>query len=128
MAMATWLVLTESHTHDHEHEYLIHTHRHVRDEHHQHTHPGNKGSEPQVAAKAAPDGHNMVLHAVEHFINGSVQSKLSYDTVRDIALVSLIAAHALVLIVQPLDLASSPKEFSALAKIVHELECSVPTA
>jgi tripartite-type tricarboxylate transporter receptor subunit TctC len=70
----------------------------------------------EVAAKAAPDGHNMVLHAVEHFINGSVQSRLNYDTVKDIAPVSLIAAHALVLIVQPSYPASSPKELAAIAK------------
>ena len=70
----------------------------------------------EVAAKAAPDGHNMVLHAVEHFINGSVQAKLNYDTVKDIAPVSLIAAHALVLIVQPSYPASSPKELAAIAK------------
>jgi len=70
----------------------------------------------EVAARAAPDGHNMVLHAVEHFINGSVQRKLSYDTVRDIAPVSLIAAHALVLIVQPAYPAASPKELAAIAK------------
>lgn len=70
----------------------------------------------EVAAKAAPDGHNMVLHAVEHFINGSVQSRLNYDTVKDFAPVSLIAAHALVLIVQPSYPAGSPKELAALAK------------
>ena len=70
----------------------------------------------EVAAKAAPDGHNMVLHAVEHFINGSVQAKLNYDTLKDIAPVSLIAAHALVLIVQPAYPASSPKELAAVAK------------
>lgn len=70
----------------------------------------------EVASKAAPDGHNMVLHAVEHFINGSVQSRLNYDTVKDIAPVSLIAAHALVLIVQPSYPASSPKELAAIAK------------
>ncbi len=70
----------------------------------------------EVAAKAAPDGHSMVLHAVEHFINGSVQSRLAYDTVKDIAPVSLIAAHALVLIVQPAYPAASPKELAAIAK------------
>ncbi len=70
----------------------------------------------EVAAKAAPDGHNMVLHSVEHFINGSVQTRLNYDTLKDIAPVSLIAAHALVLIVQPSYPAASPKELAAIAK------------
>jgi tripartite-type tricarboxylate transporter receptor subunit TctC len=70
----------------------------------------------EVAARAAPDGHSMVLHAVEHFINGSVQARLNYDTVKDIAPVSLIAAHALVLIVQPSYPVSSARELAALAK------------
>lgn len=48
MAIATWLVLTESHAHAHEHERLIHAHRHVHDEHHQHAHHGDEGSEPHV--------------------------------------------------------------------------------
>jgi drug/metabolite transporter (DMT)-like permease len=48
MAIATWLVLTESHAHEHAHERLVHTHRHVHDEHHRHSHTGNEGAEPHV--------------------------------------------------------------------------------
>lgn len=46
MALATWLVLTESHGHEHEHRRLAHNHRHVHDEHHQHVHRGDEGPEP----------------------------------------------------------------------------------
>ena len=46
MAVATWLVLTESHEHEHQHQRLVHTHRHVHDEHHQHAHHGDEGAEP----------------------------------------------------------------------------------
>ena len=46
MAIATWVVLTESHQHEHEHQRLVHTHRHVHDEHHQHAHNGDEGVEP----------------------------------------------------------------------------------
>ena len=46
MAVATWLVLTESHEHEHEHQRLVHTHRHIHDEHHQHAHNGDEGDEP----------------------------------------------------------------------------------
>jgi len=48
MAIATWLVLTESHGHEHEHRRLAHAHRHVHDEHHQHAHHGDEGPEPHA--------------------------------------------------------------------------------
>jgi drug/metabolite transporter (DMT)-like permease len=48
MAIATWLVLTESHGHEHEHGPLVHNHRHVHDEHHQHAHRGDEGPEPHA--------------------------------------------------------------------------------
>lgn len=58
MAIATWLVLTESHAHQHEHENLIHSHRHRHDEHHQHAHHGDEGPEPHV--------HEHVHEAMRH--------------------------------------------------------------
>jgi drug/metabolite transporter (DMT)-like permease len=48
MAIATWLVLTESHGHEHEHRRLAHAHRHIHDEHHQHAHHGDEGPEPHA--------------------------------------------------------------------------------
>ena len=48
MAVATWLVLTESHGHEHRHQRLAHMHRHVHDEHHQHVHKGDEGPEPHA--------------------------------------------------------------------------------
>lgn len=48
MAIATWLVLTESHGHVHQHRRLSHSHRHVHDEHHQHAHRGDEGPEPHA--------------------------------------------------------------------------------
>jgi drug/metabolite transporter (DMT)-like permease len=62
MAIATWLVLTESHSHEHAHERLAHTHRHVHDEHHRHTHPGNEGAEPHVHEHV----HENMLHSHPH--------------------------------------------------------------
>lgn len=62
MAIATWLVLTESHSHEHGHERLKHTHRHVHDEHHQHTHHGDEGSEPHVHEHT----HEPMRHAHPH--------------------------------------------------------------
>ena len=70
----------------------------------------------EIAAKAPPDGYTMVLHAVEHFINASVYTKLPYDTVKDIAPVTMVATHYLVLIVSPAAPAKSVAELVALAK------------
>ena len=70
----------------------------------------------EIAAKAPPDGYTMVLHAVEHFINASVYRKLPYDTVKDIAPVTLVATHYLVLIVSPAAPTLSVADLVALAK------------
>ncbi len=70
----------------------------------------------EIAAKAPPDGYTMVLHAVEHFINASVYRELPYDTVKDIAPVTLVATHYLVLIVSPTSPTKSVAELVALAK------------
>jgi tripartite-type tricarboxylate transporter receptor subunit TctC len=70
----------------------------------------------EIAAKAPPDGYTMILHAVEHFINASVYTKLPYDTVKDIAPVTLVATHYLVLIVSPAAPTKSVAELVALAK------------
>lgn len=69
-----------------------------------------------LAAKAAPDGYTLVLHSIEHFINASVYSKLPYDTVGDIAALSLVGKHALVLIVAPVSPVKSVGDLVALAK------------
>ena len=70
----------------------------------------------EIAAKAPADGYTMVLHAVEHFINASVYGKLPYDTVKDIAPVTMVATHYLVLIVSPAAPTKSVAELVALAK------------
>ncbi len=62
MAVATWLVLTESHGHQHEHHRLAHDHRHVHDEHHQHAHRGDEGPEPHVHEHV----HEPMRHAHPH--------------------------------------------------------------
>jgi drug/metabolite transporter (DMT)-like permease len=62
MAVATWLVLTESHGHEHEHHRLAHDHRHVHDEHHQHAHRGDEGPEPHAHEHV----HEPMRHAHPH--------------------------------------------------------------
>ena len=69
-----------------------------------------------LAAKATPDGHTMILEAVEHVINASTYAKLPYDTLGDFAPVGLVAGHSLVLVVHPSFPPKSLRELIALAK------------
>ena len=62
MAVATWLVLTESHLHVHEHGHLVHSHRHVHDEHHHHAHHCGEGPEPHAHEHV----HEPMRHAHPH--------------------------------------------------------------
>ena len=70
----------------------------------------------ELGARAAPDGHTLLLAAVSHAINPSVYPKLPYDSIRDFAPVSRIAASPYILIVNPAVTAKTVKEFVALAK------------
>ena len=70
----------------------------------------------ELGARAAPDGHTLLLAAVSHAINPSVYPKLPYDSIRDFAPVSHIAASPYILIVNPAVTAKTVKEFVALAK------------
>jgi tripartite-type tricarboxylate transporter receptor subunit TctC len=69
-----------------------------------------------VAAKATPDGHTMILEAVEHVINASTYVRLPYDTIRDFAPVALVAGHSLVLVVNPSFPGRTLPDLVALAK------------
>ena len=62
MALASWLVLTETHEHEHTHESLVHTHRHVHDEHHRHEHRADEGAEPHTHEH----GHRPITHVHPH--------------------------------------------------------------
>jgi tripartite-type tricarboxylate transporter receptor subunit TctC len=67
-------------------------------------------------AKAAPDGHTILMCYSSHFANPSLYSKLPYDTVRDFAPVTMINTATLVLTASPSVPANSVQELIALAK------------
>lgn len=69
-----------------------------------------------VVAKAAPDGHTLLVNASIHIINPSLYPKQPYDAVADFAPISNLADVPLVLIVNPKVPARSVKELVALAK------------
>ena len=70
----------------------------------------------ELGARAALDGHTLLLVSIAHAINPGVYPKLPYDSVRDFAPVSLIASSPYILIVHPALPARTVREFVALAK------------
>lgn len=70
----------------------------------------------EMAARANPDGHTLLMVAIGHALNPSLQKKLPYDTERDFAPLSLTAVLPLLVAVHPSVKATSMKELIALAK------------
>ena len=75
---------------------------------------GNIGTD--TVARAAPDGHTLLLAASSHAINPSIFRSLPYDPVRDFAAVALLASSPFVLVVHPSVPAHSLAELLALAR------------
>ena len=70
-----------------------------------------------AVAKSASDGYTLLLMMVgTQAINEAMYPKLSYDTVRDFAPVTLVAASSLMLVANPAVPAHSFRELVALAK------------
>jgi tripartite-type tricarboxylate transporter receptor subunit TctC len=71
----------------------------------------------EAVANAVPDGTTILLNTGSHTINPSIYKKLPYDTVRDLAPISLLTiAPTLVLVVAPNFPAKNFQEFLALAR------------
>jgi tripartite-type tricarboxylate transporter receptor subunit TctC len=69
-----------------------------------------------LAAKAPPDGHTIVIEPAGHPITPSVMRKLPYDVIKDFTAIGLIGNGAYVLIVHPAVPAKTVTEFVAYAK------------
>ena len=70
----------------------------------------------EMASKAVADGYTLLAVDTSFTTNPSLYSKLPYDSVRDFAPVSLLAAAPVILIVHPSVPVKTVKEFVALAK------------
>lgn len=75
---------------------------------------GSIGSD--LAAKAPPDGHTILIVTSAHAINPSLYASLPYDTEKSFAPVGLVASISFVLSVHPSVPARSLKQLVALAK------------
>jgi tripartite-type tricarboxylate transporter receptor subunit TctC len=69
-----------------------------------------------AVAKAAPDGHTLLLVASSHTVTPALNAKLPYSTERDFAPVSLVNTNAMVFFVNPKVPATSLAELVELAK------------
>ena len=70
----------------------------------------------EIAAKAPPDGYTVLMMSLTLTVNPSLYKKLPYDTVKDLAPVTLVASAPLMLVVHPSIPAKSVNEFIAFAK------------
>lgn len=69
-----------------------------------------------LAAKAVPDGHTIIIVASTHAVVSSLYKKLPYDPIRDFAPVIRIASAPNILALHPSVPAGSVKELVALAR------------
>jgi tripartite-type tricarboxylate transporter receptor subunit TctC len=69
-----------------------------------------------IVAKSPPDGHTLLVVSSSHGINPSVYRSLPYDTMRDLAPVSLLMSGPALLVTHPSVPAKSVKALVALAR------------
>ena len=70
----------------------------------------------EVVAKAAPDGHTLLMTTTGHALLSSLYRKLPFDPVNDFAAVTQVTSTYLVLVSNPSVQASSVRELVALAR------------
>ena len=70
----------------------------------------------EIASKAAPDGHTLLIVTAQAVIVSVMYEKLPYDLLKDFAPISLIASTPFLLVVHPSVAATSIRELIALAK------------
>jgi tripartite-type tricarboxylate transporter receptor subunit TctC len=70
----------------------------------------------EAVARAAADGYSLLLATTSNFINATLYEKLSFNFIRDIAPVVLLAREPNVMVVHPSVQANSVPEFVAIAR------------
>ena len=69
-----------------------------------------------LAAKASPDGHTLLINNVSLAINATLFPKLPYDTLKDLAPISIVGHQPSILLIHPGVKAKTVKELLALAR------------
>ncbi len=69
-----------------------------------------------IAAKAPADGHTMLVNSISLIFNATLRSKLPYDTLNDLAPVTMMAGAPFIMLVHPSVPAKSVGELLALAR------------
>jgi tripartite-type tricarboxylate transporter receptor subunit TctC len=69
-----------------------------------------------LAAKAPPDGYTLLINNISLAVNATLYPKLPYDTLKDLAPVSLVGRQPNLLVVHPSVPVKSVRDFLALAK------------
>jgi tripartite-type tricarboxylate transporter receptor subunit TctC len=70
----------------------------------------------EIVAKAPPDGYTLLLGNISLAFNATLYQKLSYDALRDLAPVTLVAVQPNILVIHPSLPAKTFKEFVAVAR------------
>jgi tripartite-type tricarboxylate transporter receptor subunit TctC len=80
-------------------------------------HPGGSGNiGTALAAKATPDGYTILVISSTLVVNPSLFAKLGFDTITDLAPISLVAVSPQILLVNPAVPATNIRELAAWAK------------
>jgi tripartite-type tricarboxylate transporter receptor subunit TctC len=69
-----------------------------------------------ILSKAPPDGHTLLVNNISLAVNATLYEKLPYDTLKDLAPVTLLGRQPNVLVVHPSVPAATMKELIALAR------------